>query len=245
MSDSLPIEVTVFTAVLERMLEPSNTPVPTLNMISRFMQEIAGTSDVEAVQTFFGHLRIVDGLIAEHMVSVGSKRSGERLRARISKLFGGDNLGIPYNSFQPSQSHHIQSILDMLPMLDVVQFDNDGLEKRRDDIVNSIDSILSDISKSDELSHATKQVISAQVYGIRKTLERFEISGVVPFRDSIYCSIGRLTIELKDLDEKQAGKLRQVIDDIVRVKDLAEIAGGTLKLAGPFIAGYLSAPGAV
>jgi hypothetical protein len=245
MSESLPIEVRALTSVLERMIEPSNTPVPTVNVISRFMQETVGVGETEAIQTFFAYVRIVDGLIVEHMVSPGTKRSGEKLRARIAKLFGGDNLGVPYNSFQPSQSQHIQAILDMLPMLDVLQFDADGLTQRRENIVESIDLVLSDISQSNDLSYATKQIISAQVYSIKKTLERFEFSGVVPFRDSIYCSIGRLTIELKYLDEKQAVKVRQVIDDIVRIKDLAEMAGGALRLSGPFIAGYLAAPGAM
>jgi|GEM_PF-2975737 len=242
MSDSLPIEIKSLTSILERMLQPSAAAMPTVSMISRFMQESAGTNEAESIPTFFNHLRVVDGLIQEHMVSPGTRRSGERLRARLVKLFAGDNLGEKYNAFQPSQSHNIQAILDLISMLDVVQFNNDGLIERREEIGSSIDELLADVAESSELTEATKRIVVAQIDLIRRTLDRFETSGVVPFRESIYCSIGRLTIELKDLDENEGGRIRKVIDDIVRIKDMAEIAGGTLRLAGPFIAGYLSAP---
>jgi len=242
MSDSLPLEVKTLTAVLERMQEGANAANPTIRTLSRFMQEVAGTSEVESISTLFHYLKVVDGLIQEHMVSPGGKRSGERLRARLAKLFDGNILGDPFGNFHATQSHNIQAILDLIPMLDDIQFDNDGLISKRPEIAASIEALLSDVAGSSELAEATKRVVVAQIDLIRRTLDRFEISGVVPFRESIYCSIGRLTLELKDLNEAEAGKVRKVIDDIVRIKDLAELAGGTLRLAGPFIAGYLAAP---
>jgi|SRR5215217_1277974 len=242
MSDSLPVELSRLTSVLERMTQPSGSATPTINVLARFMQEEAGTDEADSIPTFFHYLRTVDELVHEHLVSASNRRSGERLRARLSKLFAGDNLGDKYNNFQATQSHNIQAILDMIPMLDGVKFDNDGLVERKSEISSSLDDILSDVSGSAELTDATRRVVVAQIDLIKRTLTNFELSGVVPFRESIYCSIGRLTLELKDLDAPEAGKVRSVIDDIIRIKDLAEIAGGTLRLAGPFIAGYLAAP---
>lgn len=242
MTDSLPIEVRAFTELLEAMSKPQGDASPAISAICRALRGIVPNAEKDPARILFDYIQSIDTLIEEHMLTPGSKRSGSRLRARIGDLFGSERLHQRYDAFQNEQRENILAILDLLPLLDDVQFNSSRLVEVRTDINESLLNIISDIAQSDQLSEATKRVVKGQVELIQKTLDRFEFEGVVPFRDSIFCTIGRLTIELRTSDEKQGAAIRKVVDDLIRVKEMIEVAGGALLLSGPVIAGLLSGP---
>ena len=244
MTDLLPVEIRSFTRLMEVVAVHSGEEVPTIRMLCQKLQAILPVSREESAKILFDHVSAVEKLIDEHMVTPGSKRSGGRLKVRIARLFDPNELAKNYSKFQSEQQENVLAILDLIPLLDDVKFDGEKLIESRGEIISEIDNLLGKILSSNEVSDAIKSISLAQVEMIKRTLVRFEFEGVVPFREAIYCTIGRLTLELKGIPETKQGGIREIIDDLVRIKDMAEIAAGTLKLAGPFIAGLLAAPAA-
>jgi hypothetical protein len=237
-----PIEIRAFTALLQAMSEQGGNTHPALRSICRTLSGVASIPEGQAAKALFEHIGAISRLIDEHMTTAGNKRAGARLKVRIAELFSSEKLVQDYGSFLAQNGPNISAILDLMSLLDDVQFDDGKLINARPDIQAALDELLGNLVGSDQIAESTKKVVRGQIYLIKNTLERFEFDGVVPFRDSIFCTVGRLHIELRDADEKQGGAIRKLIDDIIRVKDMVELAGGALLLTGPVIAGLLSAP---
>ena len=242
MTELLPVEIRAFTSLMEVVASPTGEDAPAIRMLCQKLSAIVPLQQATAPRVLFEHVSAIDRLIDEHMTTPGSRRAGQRLKDRIARLFEANELAKRYVQYQTDQRENVLAILDLIPLLDDVKFDGGKLLEARSGIVSALDDLLSEVGGSRDVSDPSKKLVLAQVEMIKRTLERFETDGVVPFRDSIYCTIGRLTLELRDVRDNEKDGIRKIIDDLVRVKEMAEIAAGTLKLAGPFIAGYLSAP---
>ena len=242
MSHPRPPEIDVFNALLGQILMLKGDGRPAIGMLAAELSNITGVDAAESAVALFQLARTINGFIDESVVGSRNTRAGERLKARILDLLAPEMLSKQYADYQNVQHQNAQAILDLMSFLDHLEFDSEKFSLSKVEIEDELAKVESEAAASANLSNSQQKLVLAQVALIRRALARFSVDGLGPFRDSIFTSIGRLTIELKSADGDQAAAVRGVIDDLLRVKDIAEIAGGALKLTGPFIAGLLTGP---
>lgn len=242
MTHKIPLEIAVFEALLKRVLEPKSDGRPTVVLLGEELVAVSEVEQTASIALLFRHVETIDRLISELMAGQKRTRAGERLKARIATLFTPDMLARPYNEFQKIQRQNVEAIIDLMAFLEHLEFDNEKFEIKVPELDEQLSGIVKKVAQDSDLSEAQQRVVLAQVELMRRSLGRFRLGGVSDFRDSILCGIGRLHIELRSTTGKQADSVRGFIDDFLRVKEVAESAGGALALTGPYIAGYLTGP---
>lgn len=242
MSDSIPTELQVFSQLLEQMSVSAGDASPTIRCIAMELSRLTPNQSKDGARAIFDLIRSVEAVVDTHLIGSANQRSADRIKARMDDLFSVENLHLRYDSFQNANRHQILALHDMLTILDGATFDGPALSESKGKISEELERLIQDTMGTGEISTDLKDLVRAQLRLIQTTLDRFEIDGVTPFRQSIYCAVGVLTIELDRLPKAQQGAIRSIIDDIVRVKDMAETVGGALRLTGPIITGLLAAP---
>lgn len=242
MSSTVPPEIQIFERFLRRLVTPLNGSGAAIFVISDRFAEVSTAKRSESLPLLFRYVDTIKEMIDELLINSPHKRAGERLKERIGELFSVEKLNLDYSVYSMNQKSNIETIIDLMYFLDHLKFDSEGFSKSVPEINSNLKEIIGKVAKSSDFSEHQQRIIIAQVELIMRSMERFKTDGVAAFRDSISCGIGRLTIELKAARGDQVGAVRGVIDDLLRVKDLAEVAGGALALTGPYVAGLLTAP---
>jgi hypothetical protein len=242
MSHSRPPEIDHFNALLEKMLQYRGDARPAIAPISDELVSVTGGDPVEASFALFQLIDTICVFIEGDIASSKNQRAGRRLKERILGLFSTDMLASNYAEFQNSQKHNINTIIDLMSFLDHLEFDALKFLESKPDIDEVLNKLEASAAGSGDFSDSQRKLILAQVALIKRSLARFSVDGLGPFRESIFTSIGRLSIELRTSDKGQASAIKSAIDDLLRAKDIAEMAGGALQLTGPFVAGLLTGP---
>jgi len=242
MTHARPPEIDHFNALLEKMLQYKGDSRAAIGPISEDLSSITGVAHAESSFALFQLIETICVFIEEDIIENKNQRAGRRLKERILELFSSDMLVSNYAEYQKSQKHNISTLVDLMSFLDHLEFDAKKFTEARPEIESVLSKLEAAAAGNGDLSDAQRKLVLAQVALIKRSLARFSVDGLGPFRDSIFTSIGQLTIELRSSDKGQASAIRSAIDDLMRAKDLAEMAGGALRLTGPYIAGLITGP---
>ena len=242
MNERLP-EITRLASLLEALRgvrpTPSSLVLTTLNeqlAVLGFDREIA----------LLELMRTIDGLerIIPDIHSAAARRLAERLIKRVQRLFSAENLVLETKTFLSQQRQQMEFVLENLELFDELKFDAASLPGAAPGLLAELEALKGRVAKSGELADASRVLVLAQLDLMGRSINRFDRTGVGPFRDSLFSIYGRIVVELQGEDKNDKEAAREIVDDVLRVINLVQAAGGALALSGPVIAGLLAGPSA-
>ena len=171
----------------------------------------------------------------------GRKAAALSVLSQLQELFSPAVIGRPYAEFSQIFRARSERIIDVFPILEDIEFRSADLSARKTDIFDEIERARDRLSSNSDLPDASRKFINAQFLLLEKALSRFEKDGVGSFSSSVYSTIGRIYIELKNEDFSKPG-VSEVLDTVLKIHGLMQVGGDLLKLSGPFISGLLEGP---
>lgn len=205
----------------------------------------ASASPGESREALFALIQAIDTL--DRLCEERFERHHEKAMAQtvvrsLRSMLEPKHLNKSFDAFR--QEHHasVHTALAILPLLGTLRYDADALLGHRDEIVSQVDALRAKVLSDDVLPDAAKHVIAAQLHLVNRSILRFETSGIGPFRDSLFCTIGRIEVVLKGETAEVRHRGNELADEVLRIYGLAQLAGDIASLAGPVIAGLLTGP---
>jgi len=241
-SPALP-EVQRFIGVLDHLLAAAPDKQRALDQLAVASAHAGGPGDTTgAFVTLMTSLDSLEGMVQERFSESGRREAALHLIQLTRSLLDLDDLVHPWEAYRARRYSVMQSARGMFVLLSDLKFDGEALLEKSLTLSEEISSLKKKFAGDDELSDAARAVLFCQLDLLHRSVARFQTSGVGPFRDSIFSSVGRIYIELAQDSGVSPDKVRSVIDDMLRVVNLAQVGGSILKLSGPVIAGLIEGP---
>ena len=229
---------------LRKLLEslPEKGGDSAMSVIIPIYSEITGAdSDFAALALLYRTLDQLPEIVTEKFPEKGRRAAAlgvvEQFKDHLSPL----KLARPYPEYFSRHGRPLLKQLAIFPILEDIEFDSDGLAGQATSIISEIEKMRAKIDKANDLSDASRSFLGAQLVLLERAVLRFETTGVGPFRDSVFSSVGKIYIELA-VANPDSTSAKDLMDDFLRLYGLFQAGGDILKLTGPVIAGLLSAP---
>jgi hypothetical protein len=240
MSDSILPEITHLRALIERLPEKGGDSAA--SVIVPLYGEITGINgDYAVISSLYRTLDHLPNVITDSFPEKGRRAAAigviEQVKENLSPL----RLARPYPEFYSRHGRALKRQLEIFPILEDLSFDSVALAGQVPSIVAEIEKLKAKVGVAEDISDATRIFLNAQLIILERALLKFEVTGVGPFRDVIFSSIGKVYIELAVSNGDKPSAV-ELMDQFLRVYGLFQAGGELLKLGGPLIAGLLGAP---
>lgn len=203
-----------------------------------------GVSQEDALYFLVKSINELPELIDQQFPEGGRKKVALNVVERLRAVFSPKMLSHIYENFLTRTNTDRVVVLSGISLLEDIQFDSSALLTHSVEIISEIGKIREKIMSSESLGHSSKLVLNAQFELMERAVLRFETSGVGPFRDAIFTSVGKVFIELQGQSGEAKVISRAILDDLLRLYDLLKMGGDLVRLAAPPVLAALSAPAA-
>jgi hypothetical protein len=247
MRETLP-DITRLKMLIEGLhSDPSPSKTSALNVIVVRYAALIG-DDVSPEDGLYFLLRSINELpsiIEQQFPEGGRKKAAMNVVSTLRSIFSPRLLSQPFETYLVRTDTERVVILSAISLLEDIEFDSEKLLMHGVEIVSEIGRIREKINAAEALSHSSKLVLNAQFELIERAVLRFETSGVGPFRDAVFTSVGKVFIELQGQGGEAKVVSRAILDDLLRLYGLLQMGGDLVRLAAPPVLAALGAPTAV
>ena len=241
MTDDILPELQHIKSLIEALPRKGGGEIASVVVAQLYGQIIDEPNDFKAFFSLCNSIEGLRNLIEIRFPERGRKAAALSVVSQLQELFSPAAIGRPYNEFVQILRPMSDRIIDVFPLLEDIEFRSADLSAHKADIFEEIEKARDRLSSNADLSDGGRKFINAQFLLLEKALSRFEKDGVGSFSASVYSTIGRIYIELKNEDTSKAG-VGEVLDTVLKIHGLLQVGGDILKLSGPFISGLLEGP---
>lgn len=230
-------------SLLNTIIGSAGATAPALEVfLGRCHAEFDNRSTSTSYNSLQASISGISDIVREKFQEPGRRQVALNLIRILEEIFGVEAFQGTWADYQKRVRRDASSALNMMPLLQDLSFDSDRLLADRLSIIQQIEKLKSKIGIEENISDPAKTVLLAQLRLLEQSLEKFETTGVGPFRQSIFTVFGRVVLELEREENLSTAGKRELVDDVLRVYGLMQAGGDLLKLGGPVISGLLAAP---
>lgn len=211
-------------------------------VVERYADIVGDVTTEDALYLLLRSLNDLPDLIVQQFPEGGRRKTALTVVDRLKAIFSPRLLAQSYENFLARTATDRAIASSAIALMEDINFDGESLLAKTVEVVEEVAKVREKILQSDCLSDASKIFLSAQFELIERSVLRFEVSGVGPFRDSIFTSIGKIFVELKGQGSDSKVVAKELIDDLLRIYGLLQVGGDLAKLTAPLVMMALPGP---
>lgn len=237
--EAKPLPELQWLAALTRDLLGSSSGAPAMIVVSTKYAAITETTPAIAFQELYRAILSLPALIAE-MPPGGTRTVASKVVERFQELLDPETLSLDFNAYVKKHRTGLIFIDGAIAVLEDFRYDGSAFLASEVDLYAALAAMKDRFGAAESLSDASKTVLNGQLDLLAACVQRFQTSGVGPFRASVFSVYGRIKFELENDSKLRADDKKAILDDLLRWYDLAEAGGSLLRLGGTVISGLLT-----